>query len=58
MLKANQICMIECAYDAVGCAYPIGLQVALEACNFGELKSLIFACIMLGAEYTESQFCL
>ena len=29
MLKANQICMIECAYDAVGCAYLIGLQVAL-----------------------------
>ena len=58
MLKANQICMIEYAYDAVGCAYSIGLQVALEACNFGELKSLIFACIMLGTEYTESKFCL
>ena len=40
MLKANQICMIEYAYDAVGCAYFIGLQVALEACNFGKLKSL------------------
>ena len=39
--------MIECAYDAVGCAYLIGLQVALEACHFGKLKSLIFACIML-----------
>ena len=39
--------MIEYAYDAVGCAYLIGLQVALEACNFGKLKSLIFACIML-----------
>ena len=47
MLKANQICMIEYAYDAEGCAYLIGLQVALEACNFGKLKSLIFACIML-----------
>ena len=39
--------MIEYAYDAVGCAYLIGLQVALEACKFGKLKSLIFACIML-----------
>ena len=39
--------MIECAYDAVGCAYLIGIQVALEACIFGKLKSLIFACIML-----------
>ena len=39
--------MIECAYDAVGCAYLIGLKVTLEACNFGMLKSLIFACIML-----------
>ena len=38
MLKANQICMIECAYDAVGCAYFIGQQVALEACNFGKLE--------------------
>ena len=39
--------MIECAYDAVGCAYLIGIQVALEACIFGKLVSLIFACIML-----------
>ena len=46
-VTAYQICMIECAYDAVGCAYLIGLQVALEACNFGKLKSLLFACIML-----------
>ena len=30
--------MIELAYDAVGCAYLIGLHVALEACNFGKLK--------------------
>ena len=46
--------MIECAYDAVGCAYLIGLQVALEACNFGKLKSLIFpvSCCM-GAEYAD-----
>ena len=29
--KANQICMTECPYDAVGCAYLIALQVALEA---------------------------
>ena len=47
MLKANQICIIECAYDVVGCGYFIGLQVALEACNFGKLKSLIFAYIMV-----------
>ena len=47
MLNANQIYKIECAYDAFGCAYLIGLQVALEACNFGKLKSLIIACIML-----------
>ena len=59
MLKANQICMIECAYDAVGCAYLIGLQVALEACNFGKLKSLIFACIMpMDAKCAKSKSCL
>ena len=59
MLKANQICMIKCAYDAVGCVYLIGLQVALKACNFGKLKSLILpvSCCM-GAEYAESQSCL
>ena len=39
--------MIEYAYDAEGCAYLIGLQVVLEACNFEKLKSSIFACIML-----------
>ena len=47
MLKANQICVIEYAYDAVGCAFLIGLQVALDAYNSRKLKSLIFACIML-----------
>ena len=59
MLKGNQIRMIECAYDAVGCAYLIGLQVALEACNFGKLKSVVLpvSCCM-GAEYAESQSCL
>ena len=59
MLKANQICTIECAYDAMGFAYLIGLQFALEACNFGKLKSLILpvSCCM-DAEYAESQSCL
>ena len=55
MLKANQNCMIECAYDAVGCAYLIGQQVVLEACNFEKLNSLIFC---MGAEYAEPQACL
>ena len=59
MLKANQICMIECAYDAVGCAYLIGLQVALEAFKFGKLKSLILpVSSCMGAEYAESQLCM
>ena len=59
MLKADQICMIECAYDAVGCAYLIGLQAAREACNFENLKSqfLPVSCCMV-AEYAESQSCL
>ena len=59
MLKANQICTIECVYDAVGYAYFRGLQVALEACNFGKLKKLILpvSCCM-GADYSESQSCL
>ena len=30
MIMANQICIIECAYDAVGCAYLIGLQKVSE----------------------------
>ena len=30
-VKANQICMTVFPYDAVGCAYLIGLQVAHEA---------------------------
>ena len=38
MLKANQICMIESAYDAVGCAYLIGLQIALEAVEYAESR--------------------
>ena len=59
MLKVNQICMIECAYDAVGCSYLIELQVALEASNFWKLKSSMFACIMLyGTEYADLQSCL
>ena len=59
MLKANQICMIECAYDAVGCDYLVELQVALEAFNYGKLKSLIFpASCCMGAENAESQSCL
>ena len=59
MLKANQICRIECANDAVGFAYLIKLQVALEAFNFGMLKSLIFpASCCMGAENAELQCCL
>ena len=40
-VKVNQICMIECAYDAVGCAYFIGLglQIALEAVEYAESQS-------------------
>ena len=36
---SNQICMIEFTYDAVGCAYLIGLQIALEAVEFAESQS-------------------
>ena len=34
--KAGQICMIECACDAAGCANPVGLQAALEAIEYAE----------------------
>ena len=37
--------MVECSYDAVGCAYLIGLQVALEAVEYVNHNS---ACIDLG----------
>ena len=36
-LKAGQICMVECACDADGCANPVGLQAALEAIEYAEL---------------------
>ena len=36
LLKANEIWMVECAYDAVGCAYLVGLQVVLEAVEYAE----------------------
>ena len=39
MLKSNLICMIECTHDAVGCAYLIGLQVALEAVEYAESQT-------------------
>ena len=39
MLTANQICMIKCTYEAVGCAYLIVLQVALEAVEYAESQS-------------------
>ena len=39
MLNTNQICMIKCTYDAVGCTYLIGLQVALEAVEYAESQS-------------------
>ena len=35
-LKTNKIWMIECAYDAVGCTYLVGLQVVLEAVEYAE----------------------
>ena len=35
-LKAQQICLIECACDAAGCANPVGLQAALEAIEYAE----------------------
>ena len=27
---SNQICMTQCSCDAVGCAYPVGLQIVGE----------------------------
>ena len=32
----NQICMMQCACDAVGRAYPVGLQVVLYAIEYAE----------------------
>ena len=32
----GQICMYECACDAIGCANPVGLQAALEAIEYAE----------------------
>ena len=36
LLKANKIWLIESAYDAVGCAYLVGLQVVIEAVEYAE----------------------
>ena len=33
--------MVECVCDADGCAYPVGLKVALEAMEYAELMDFL-----------------
>ena len=44
-LKANQICMVECACYATRCANPVGLHAALEAIEYAELVEFRQPCL-------------